>query len=158
MIRYTGQQASRKNIFTTRRHPVLRWGILAIGFASLGVVIGKVSEPTSQPNDPLSPANQLTAITLPLDPAPIPADQEPPLAATLPEAGPAAENAPQGETIDVVVEKGTTLSKIFANLDLPAHELDQIVRLGDDALKLTRLRPGESITFNLSDAHELQRL
>ncbi len=158
MIRHAGQQASRKNLFTTRRHPVLRWGILAIGLASLGVVIGKVSEPTSQPNDPLSPANQLTAITLPPDPALIPADQEPPLAATLPEAGLAAENAPQGETIDVVVEKGATLSKIFANLDLPAHELDQIVRLGDDTLKLTRLRPGESITFNLSDAHELQRL
>lgn len=158
MIRNASQQASRKNLFTTRRHPVLRWGILAIGLASLGVVIGKVSEPTSQPNDPLSPANQLTAITLPPDPPLIPADQEPPLAATLPETAPVAENAPQGETIDVVVEKGANLSKIFANLDLPAHELDQIVRLGDDTLKLTRLRPGESITFNLSDTHELQRL
>ncbi|MDM7321930.1 MAG: peptidoglycan DD-metalloendopeptidase family protein [Gammaproteobacteria bacterium] len=158
MTRHAGQQASRKNLFTTRRHPVLRWGILTIGLASLGAGIGKVSEPTSQPNDPLSPANQLITITLAPDPALIPADQEPALAATLPEVEPAAENAPQGETIDVVVEKGTTLSKIFANLDLPAHELDQIIKLGNDTLKLTRLRPGESITFNLSDAHELQRL
>lgn len=158
MTRRAGQQASRNSLLTTRRHPVLRWGILAFGLASLGVVIGKVSDPASQPNDPLSPANQLTAITLGPDPAQPTANQEPPLATTLPEAEGATENATLGETIDVIVEKGTTLSKIFANLDLPAHELDQIVKLGDDALKLTRLRPGESITFNLSDAHELQRL
>jgi murein DD-endopeptidase MepM/ murein hydrolase activator NlpD len=158
MTRHAGQQASRNNLLTTRRHPVLRWGILAIGLASLGVVIGKVSDPASQPNDPLSPANQLTAITLPPDPALPPANQEPPLATTPPEAEETAESATAGETIDVVVEKGTTLSKIFANLDLPAHELDQIVKLGDEALKLTRLRPGESITFNLSDTHELQRI
>jgi len=158
MIRHSGQQASRKIPFTVRRHPVLRWGVLAIGLASLGVVIGKVSEPTSQPNDPLSPANQLTAITLPPDPAVIPTDHEPTLAATPPQTEPTTENTPQGETIDIVVEKGDTLSKIFANLDLPARELDQIVKLGDDVLKLTRLRPGESITFNLSDTHELQRL
>ncbi|MGK0674412.1 MAG: peptidoglycan DD-metalloendopeptidase family protein [Halothiobacillaceae bacterium] len=165
MIRHAGQQTHRKNRLTTRHHTVLRWSILAIGLASLGVVIGKISEPTSQPNDPLSPANQLTAITLPPDPAsipthqePIPANQEPPHAATPPKASPTDESASQGETIDVVVEKGTTLSKIFASLDLPAHELDQIVKLGDDALRLTRLRPGESITFSLSDTHELQRL
>jgi murein DD-endopeptidase MepM/ murein hydrolase activator NlpD len=158
MMRNADQRTSRKNLLATRRHPVLRWGILAIGLASLGVVIGKVSEPTSEPNDPLSPANQLIAITLPPDPAPIPADQEMPLSATLPEVEPAAENTPKGETIDVVVEKGATLSKIFANLNLPARDLDQIVKLGEDTLKLTRLRPGESITFSLSEAHELQRL
>lgn len=157
-------QASRKSYFTNRRHPVLRWGILAVGLASLGVVIGKVSEPTSLPNDPLSPSNQLATIVLPPDPSLIPGPEQT-LAASIPSAAPLAdpveslpETAQQGETIDVVVEKGASLSKIFASLDLPARELDQIVRLGDDVTKLTRLRPGESLTFNLTDGHELQRL
>ena len=164
MSRNISLQASRKPYFTTRRHPVLRWGILAVGLASLGVVIGKVSEPTGHPNDPLSPSNQLAAIVLPPDPALIPQPAQP-LAASLPPPAlveepveSQAEIIQQGETIDVVVEKGATLSKIFANLNLPARELDQIVRLGDEVNKLTRLRPGESLTFNLTDNHELQRL
>lgn len=159
MIRHHGQQDSRKHLFHRRRHPILRWSALVLGLASLGVVIGKVSDPQSSPNDPLSPANQLTAITLPTSPLPAEQPLEPAPSAAAPVETEAAQvDTPKGETIDVVVEKGATLSKIFANLDLPAQDLEQIVKLGNDARKLTRLRPGESITFSLSDSHELQRL
>ena len=154
--------ASRPFASSRRRHRFLRWGTLVIGLASLGVVIGKVTQPGSPADDPLSPSNQLAAIVLPPDPAlapPLQAEQAPsevsPPAAPVAEA-PAAQDA--GETIDVVVEKGSNLSKIFASLGLPAQELDQIVRLGDDVTKLTRLRPGEAITFKLSDDHKLERL
>ncbi len=145
--------------FNKRRHTLLRWGILTLGLASLGAVIGKVSEPTSAPNDPLSPANQLAIITLPSTVVPPAADIAEPVSELT--AAPATLDEPvikSGETIDIVVESGSSLSKIFANLDLPASELDQIVKLGQDTSHLTRLRPGESISFDLSDEHQLQRI
>ncbi|MEW6764631.1 MAG: peptidoglycan DD-metalloendopeptidase family protein [Pseudomonadota bacterium] len=147
------------NTSSKRRHTILRWGVLTLGLASLGAVIGKVSEPTSSPNDPLSPANQLEIVTLPSTIAPPPTE----IIEALPEptapAIAAEEHASKSPaTIDVVVERGSSLSKIFASLDLPARELDQIVKLGQDTSHLTRLRPGESISFDLSDEHQLQRI
>lgn len=159
MPRSMAFKASSRSPFRPRRHPALRWALLTIGLASIGVVIGKVSEPSSTAHDPLSPANQLATVTLPLTtgseqlPPILPATVEAPI-----EAIGANEPIEQGHTIDVVVEKGESLSKIFANLDLPAGELDQIVKLGNDTLQLTRLRPGESITFNLSNEHQIQRI
>lgn len=143
-----------------RRHNALRWAVLTLGLASIGVVIGKVSTPSTSSHDPMSPANQLESITLPVDPVTLGSEQLP--GANMENAPVASTDAPlgqeQGHVIDVVVERGGNLSKIFSTLDLPARELDQIVKLGDDALKLTRLRPGESITFNLSNDHQLQRI
>ena len=161
MPRSMAFKASSRSPFRPRRHPALRWALLTLGLASIGVVIGKVSEPSSSAHDPLSPANQLATVTLPL--APLASSEQ--LIPTLPavveapiDAIETKEPSKQGQTIDVVVEKGESLSKIFANLDLPAGELDQIVKLGNDTLQLTRLRPGESITFNLSNEHQIQRI
>ncbi|MFZ5580003.1 MAG: peptidoglycan DD-metalloendopeptidase family protein [Pseudomonadota bacterium] len=164
MARYLAKRLAlntRPTLTPLRLRPVLRWGLLTVSLASIGVVIGKVSEPSISPTDPLAPANQLIAITLP-SPTPETDSSLPSASIAPPETADAPDEAPQasgnGETIDVVIERGSTLSKIFANLDLPASELDQIVKLGKDASPLSRLRPGESITFNLSDGHQLQRL
>lgn len=159
MTRRMAFKASARPSSVFRRHTALRLGLLTLGLASIGMVVGKVSEPSASVHDPLAPANQLASITLPVAPsdslpvALVPATPE--IAHPDQEAQTAVNT---GETIDVVVEKGASLAKIFAKLDLSPVELDQIVRLGDDALKLTRLRPGESISFNLSNDRQLQRI
>ncbi|MDD2894010.1 MAG: peptidoglycan DD-metalloendopeptidase family protein [Halothiobacillaceae bacterium] len=159
--------------FRKRSHNLLRFSVLAVGLTGLGVVIGKVGEhPFGTHDDPLAPSNQLSATVLPppivsLAPS---ADLAPPVAnlaqpgePNTPEAVPStsAEN-PALKTVDVTIEKGSNLSKIFAKLSLPSSELDQIIKLGSDAKSLTRLRAGDSINLELSDEQDgnpqLQRL
>ena len=159
--------------FRKRSHNLLRFSVLAVGLTSLGVVIGKVGEhPFGTHDDPLAPSNQLSATVLPppvisLTPS---ADLAPPVASlaqpsepNIPEAVPnTSAESPALKTVDVTIEKGSSLSKIFAKLSLPSSELDQILKLGSDAKSLTRLRAGESINLELSDEEDgnpqLQRL
>jgi len=151
--------------FRKRSHHLLRFGVLAIGLTSLGVVIGKVSEhPFGSHDDPLAPSNQLSATILP---PPIislaPSADETPSPASIanieqPSVEPSAEldsnipvENPELKTVAVTIEKGSSLSKIFAQLSLPSSELDQILKLGSDAKSLTRLRTGDSISIALSN-------
>ncbi|MEW5839191.1 MAG: peptidoglycan DD-metalloendopeptidase family protein [Pseudomonadota bacterium] len=160
--------------FRKRSHHLLRFSVLAVGLTSLGAVIGKVSEhPFGAHDDPLSPSNQLSASVLPppiipLTPSVTPITQEAdqpenttPAATSqaLPVAVEAvqetsAEQPIDTQTVDIKIEKGSNLSKIFAKLDLPSSELDQILKLGDEAKSLTRLRVGDSISLELSDEQE----
>lgn len=159
--------------FRKRSHNLLRFGVLAVGLTSLGVVIGKVTEhPFGTHDAPLAPSNQLSTAVLPppiisLTPSPDLVSPEAALAQpsepTVSEAvaSTSAEN-PALKTVDVTIEKGSSLSKIFAKLSLPSSELDQIIKLGSDAKSLSRLRVGESINLELSDEEggnpQLQRL
>ena len=159
---------NRSNLtFRKRSHNLLllRFSILAVGLTSLGAVIGKVSEhPFGTQDDPLSPSNQLTSRVLPppilpLTPtAPLASSEEGITADTLPAVTEAAKELTDDgsdlKTVDVTVEKGSNLSKIFAKLDLPSSDLDQILKLSNETKSLTRLRVGESISFELSDAQQ----
>lgn len=159
-----------RRLFTTdsvmaarpHHHPAMRWLLLIAGLASIGVVIGKVSETTPSTTDLLAPPGQLEALVPP-------ASTEESLPSASPTAGEghtaehntaSSEPAepPQRKSIHVVVEKGATLSSIFANLDLPARELHKIIELGGAIKELICLRPGELITFDLSDEHQLQKI
>ena len=165
-----------KLTFREKPRHLLRFGVLVIGLTSLGAVIGKVSDyPFGTHDDPLSPSNQLSATLLPplvVERPPEPAlpvlsnDAAPESAGTeTPSVAPSATEAQVAsdvKTVDVTIEKGASLSKIFARLDLPASDLDQILKLGNDAKSLTRLRAGDSISFKLSSEHadepQLERL
>jgi murein DD-endopeptidase MepM/ murein hydrolase activator NlpD len=164
--------------FKQRTHNALRFGVLIAGLASIGVVVGKVTEhPFGLHDDPLSPANQLSASILP------PPIFTSPLTASLPTplidpsnpvntafpAVPTDEHEaaqtvtdPDLKTVDVKIEKGSSLSKVFAQLSLPSSELDQIIKLDSDTKSLTHLRTGDSISLELSGQTEgdqqLQRL
>jgi len=162
--------------FRKRSHLLLRFSVLAVGLTSLGAVIGKVSEhPFGAHDDPLAPSNQLSASVLPppvisltpsLDSAPpsTPISNHAQPIVQTPSEQPADASIPNPElkTVDVTIEKGSSLSKIFAQLSLPSSELDQIIKLGSDAKSLTRLRTGESISLELSNEQagdaQLQRL
>jgi murein DD-endopeptidase MepM/ murein hydrolase activator NlpD len=158
--------------FRKRSHLLLRFSVLAVGLTSLGAVIGKVSEhPFGAHDDPLAPSNQLSASVLPppvisltpsIDPAPIANHAQPNVQNPSEQAADASPENPDLKTVDVTIEKGSSLSKIFAQLSLPSSELDQIIKLGSDAKSLTRLRTGESISLELSNEQagdaQLQRL
>jgi len=162
--------------FRKRSHNFLRFSVLIVGLTSLGAVIGKISEhPFGSQDDPLAPSNQLSASVLPppvisltpsLDSAPpsTPISNHAQPIVQTPSEQPADASIPNPElkTVDVTIEKGSSLSKIFAQLSLPSSELDQIIKLGSDAKSLTRLRTGESISLELSNEQagdaQLQRL
>ena len=154
-----------KLTFRKRSHHVLRFSILAVGLTSLGAVIGKVSEhPFGSHDDPLSPSNQLMSSVLPtplipLAPSVVPvatseesANADTPQAITEAAVEKITDDGSDLKTVDVTIEKGSNLSKIFAKLDLPSSDLDQILKLSNETKSLTRLRAGESISFELSDA------
>ncbi len=172
---------SRLSFRKRSSHPLLRFAILTVGLFSLGAVIGKVSEqPFGSKDDPLSPANQLNALLLPAGEATSAPHVLPPAVAT-----PSSEAAwpvvttetsalseqtstnissdtTEHKVVDVTIEKGTSLSKIFSQLDLPSSQLDQILKLGKETSPLSRLRAGDSISFELSTESagqtQLQRL
>ncbi len=162
--------------FRKRSHHLLRLSLLVAGLSSLGAVIGKVSEhPFGAQNDPLSPSNQLSASVLPPPVVSLtPAIDLSPSSALIDSLTPQGEQdihgqasanlpkQPELKTVDVTIEKGSSLSKIFAQYSLPTSELDQILKLGSDAKSLTRLRTGESISLELSNEQtgdaQLQRL
>ena len=162
--------------FRNRSHHLLRFGVLVVGLTSLGAVIGKVSEhPFGEHDDPLSPSNQLSANVLPQPlislspsieieplPPPVASIEQPSEQSLIEQAQDTPTENPNIKTVDVTIEKGASLSKIFAQLSLPSSELDQIIKLNSDAKSLTRLRTGESISLELSSEQtgesQLQRL
>jgi murein DD-endopeptidase MepM/ murein hydrolase activator NlpD len=57
---------------------------------------------------------------------------------------------PDLKTVDVKIEKGSSLSKIFAQFSLPSSELDQIINLDNNTKSLTHLRTGDSLSLEFS--------
>ena len=151
--------------FRKRSNNLLRFSVLAVGLTSLGAVIGKVSEqPFGAHDDPLAPSNQLSTAIFSspvISLAPAISSPQPLAAPAIPEAILPAQTLPDAheqrqngsadtKTVDVTIEKGANLSKIFAQLELSSSDLDQILKLGSEAKSLSRLRAGESISLELS--------
>jgi len=58
----------------------------------------------------------------------------------------------------VTVERGQTLGSIFSDLDLPASTMHRILERPDAKAKLTRMRPGTELGFDLSADGSLRKL
>ncbi|NYZ61991.1 M23 family metallopeptidase [Luteimonas deserti] len=58
----------------------------------------------------------------------------------------------------VTVQRGQTLGSIFAELDLPASTMHRILELPDAKAKLTRMRPGTELGFELATDGSLNKL
>lgn len=58
----------------------------------------------------------------------------------------------------VTVERGQTLGSIFSDLDLPASTMHRILELPDAKAKLTRMRPGTELGFDLAVDGSLNKL
>jgi len=58
----------------------------------------------------------------------------------------------------VTVARGQTLGSIFSDLDLPASTMHRILELPDAKAKLTRMRPGTELGFDLAANGSLNKL
>ncbi|WP_337245998.1 peptidoglycan DD-metalloendopeptidase family protein [Luteimonas sp. gir] len=58
----------------------------------------------------------------------------------------------------VTVAQGQTLGSIFSDLDLPAATMHRILELPDAKAKLTRMRPGTELGFDIAADGSLQKL
>ncbi|MDH5180415.1 MAG: peptidoglycan DD-metalloendopeptidase family protein [Gammaproteobacteria bacterium] len=59
---------------------------------------------------------------------------------------------------EIKVKAGDSLAVIFQRMDLNAHELDQIMKLGEVTSALRYLRPGQRFKFLLDEENNLQRM
>ena len=70
-----------------------------------------------------------------------------------------AEAAPQVESSlawqDLTVQKGDNLAKIFARAGVSANEMQQVLTASPDAQSLTRIFPGQTLSFQLDDNGQL---
>ena len=62
------------------------------------------------------------------------------------------------ELTQYTVKNGDTLAQIFNNLSLSPQTTYKVSRAGDDAKKLTRLKPGDTLYIQLNQANELMSL
>ncbi|MDH5408026.1 MAG: peptidoglycan DD-metalloendopeptidase family protein [Gammaproteobacteria bacterium] len=67
-----------------------------------------------------------------------------------------AEAVPSWE--EVTVKSGDSLAAIFRKLDLNAHDLDQIIRLGEVTKALKYLKPGQKFKFLLDEENTLKKM
>lgn len=136
------EQAVRSRLFPgrwTRRD----WAHASL-FATLGVLVVALVPGLSQAmrGDDM-PQHELVTMSLAL----------PPLSAAQRHAQQAHDNWQL-----VTVERGQTLGSIFSDLDLPASTMHRILELPDAKAKLTRMRPGTELGFELAADGRLNKL
>ncbi|MFL6587872.1 MAG: peptidoglycan DD-metalloendopeptidase family protein [Luteimonas sp.] len=136
------EQASRLRLYPgrwTRRD----WGHASL-FATLGVLVVALVPGVSQAmRGDAQPQHDLVTMSLAL----------PPLTARQRTAQQTHDNWQL-----VTVERGQTLGSIFSDLDLPASTMHRILELPDARAKLTRMRPGTELGFDLGLDGTLNKL
>ncbi len=137
------------------RHPLLRWAVFATASAVLGVVIAKTSSTTH------------TAESLPSFKSVKPsADEMARLSfeLTLPELQAKQkiiddlnhESSKQWQ--ELTVKSGDSLSRLFKRAKLKPQQLDEVMKSGDTAKKLTKIFPKDIIRVLTDEQGELQAL
>lgn len=116
--------------------------------ASAGTVDPVVGE-TRGTADRVAPGTMVAA----LDAAPVAAP--PAMPATAPPQGSAV--APDISALDATVTSGDSLARIFRRLGIPAAELMAVVQ-EDTERRLSRLKPGQNLTLEVTEDERLQRL
>ena len=137
------------------RHPLLRWGVFAVASVVLGVVIAKTS------------SNTQTADSLPSFKEVKPSQDEMARLSfelTLPELQAKQkilddlnhESSKQWQ--ELTVKSGDSLSKLFKRAKLKPQQLDEVMKSGAAAKKLTKIFPKDVIRVLTDDQGELQAL
>ncbi len=137
------------------RHPYLRWTVFAMASVVLGVVLAKSS------------SNSLTSENLPSFKEVKPTKDEIARLSfelTLPElqAKQKILDELNHESVkqwkEFTVKSGDSLAKLFKRAGLTSQQLDEIMKSGEAAKKLTRIFPKDIIRVLTDDAGELQAL
>ena len=136
------------------RHPRLRWLVFAVGFAVLGIVLantGARKNPDEPPSFTETPPNHqnTTRQSFNLSLPELQAQQ-----AILDEIN---HDAPK-QWREFKVKSGDSLSTLFKRAGLSAAQLDEVMKSGDAAKKLTRIFPNDSIRVLTDDNGQLQAL
>ena len=137
------------------RHSLLRWAVFAMGSVVLGVVIAKTS------------SSVLTADKLPTFKQVEPSQDEIARLSfelTLPELQAKQKildelnNESSKQWQELTVKSGDSLSKLFKRAKLKPQQLDEVMKSGDAAKKLTKIFPKDIIRVLTDDSGELQAL
>ena len=138
-----------------KHHPLLRWTVFATASVVLGVVIAKTS------------SNALTPDTLPAFTEVKPSKDEIARLSfelTLPElqAKQKILDELNHESIkqwqELTVKSGDSLSKLFKRANLKPQQLDEVMKSGEAAKKLTRIFPKDTIRVLTDEQGKLQAL
>ena len=138
-----------------KHHPYLRWTVFATASVVLGVVIAKTS------------SNALTPDTLPAFTEVKPSQDEIARLSfelTLPElqAKQKILDELNHESIkqwqELTVKSGDSLSKLFKRANLKPQQLDEVMKSGEAAKKLTRIFPKDTIRVLTDEQGKLQAL
>ena len=138
-----------------KHHPLLRWTVFATASVVLGVVIAKTS------------SNALTPDTLPAFTEVKPSQDEIARLSfelTLPElqAKQKILDELNHESIkqwqELTVKSGDSLSKLFKRANLKPQQLDEVMKSGEAAKKLTRIFPKDTIRVLTDEQGKLQAL
>ena len=150
------------------RHPALRWLTIGIGCVVLSVVLASTKSPNNQNTDITVPNNDLTTVieTLPQD-----TDHEGQINSfKLQLPNPAINislEQPDNESSEFTAERnwqtltvkpGYSLSVLFDKAKIKANQLLELMQLGKETKRLTRLHPGNKIQVETTEDGQLLAL
>jgi len=146
-----------------KRHPRLRWTLLAAGCAVLGVVLANTNT-NSEQDSVLPEINEAVQATLESDSQISNIES---FKLSLPEttSQETADNKEQANAFteerdwkELKVKKGDNLSTLFDKAKIKADQLIELMQLGKDTRALTKIHPGDIINVVANNEGQLQAL
>ncbi len=137
------------------RHPYLRWTVFAMASVVLGVVLAKTSSTSQSPNDlpsfkPVEPSkDEIARLSFELTLPELQAKQK-----IMDEIN--HESIKQWQ--ELTVKSGDSMSRLFKRAGLTSQQLDEVMKSGDAAKKLTKIFPKDIIRVLTDDSGLLQAL
>lgn len=144
---FINKDLRKRNISTDKHHPVLRWGLFAIGCITLGAVIANTGDSDKKEdiqtellniNTPVNNSTEFTRLSQPL------ALPENPL--TPVEISHTENKFTNWENI--TVKSGDSLSGIFGRVDINANQLAELMKISSVKKHLLKIMPGEQIQLD----------
>ncbi len=137
------------------RHPMLRWAVFAIASVVLGVVLAKTSSSIQTTNNlpsfkQVQPTqDEIARLSFELTLPELQAKQK-----ILDELN--HESSKQWQ--ELTVKSGDSLSKLFKRAKLKPQQLDEVMKSGEAAKKLTKIFPKDTIRVLTDEQGDLQAL
>lgn len=130
--------------------------VLALSLAVIsGIILMGPSEQAEATRAPQYAASLPAATEAAILPLALPQQQSPQLSTSV---KPDAETTTDTPWQTVEVKSGDTLAAIFQRLKLSPSELNAVVNAGEEAKRLTRLYPGQSLRFQIAPEQRLAAL
>ena len=144
---FINKDLRKRNISTEKHHPVLRWGLFAVGCIAIGAVIANTGDSDTKNtlqtellniNESVNNSTDFTRLSQPL------ALPENPL--TPVEISHTENKFTNWENI--TVKAGDSLSEIFGRIDINASQLAELMKISSAKKHLLKIMPGEQIQLD----------